>query len=272
MTAAVMAASKGGSQVWPVTRPQVHNVIRSRWLISYFLFFLVATEGLLRFTGGDARTLLSLANIVLFVVPLVTIVYGTIYLYNSREFIELLLAQPIKRRTLFTGLYLGLAIPLILALVAGVTLPFLYHGFAEGQQQALTIIAGGGAVLTAVFTGIAFCVALQFDDRLTGLGAGLGVWLLLALVYDGVLLFIVALSDQPLEKALIAASLANPIDLVRIALLLQFDVSALMGHTGAVFSRFFSAGTGGFVISAALAAWIGLPLTGGLLAFKRKDF
>ena len=272
MTAASIAAAPRHSQVWPVTRPQVRNVIRSRWLLSYFGFFLIATEGLLRFSGGDTRTLLSLSNIVLFVVPLITVVYGTIYLYNSREFIELLLAQPIRRRTLFTGLYLGLAIPLILALVAGVTLPFLYHGFAEGQRQALTIIAGGGAVLTAAFTGIAFCVALRFDDKLTGLGAGLGIWLLLALVYDGVLLFVVALADQPLEKTLIAASLANPIDLVRIALLMQFDVSALMGHTGAVFSRFFSAGAGGLVIAAALAAWITLPLAGGFLAFKRKDF
>ena len=272
MTAASMAASPRHSQVWPVTRPQVRNVIRSKWLLSYFGFFLIGTEGLLRFSGGDARTLLSLSNIVLFVVPLMTIVYGTIYLYNSREFIELLLAQPIRRRTLFTGLYLGLALPLILALVAGVTLPFLYHGFVEGQQQALAIIAGGGAVLTAVFTGISFCVALRFDDRLTGLGAGLGIWLLLALVYDGLLLFVVALSDQPLEKSLIAASLANPIDLVRIALLLQFDVSALMGHTGAVFSRFFSASTGGAVIAAALTLWISIPLAGGLLAFKRKDF
>ena len=272
MTAAAMTGYVARSQMWPVTKPQVRNVIRSRWLLSYFMFFLLGTEGLLRFSGGDMRTLLSLANIVLFVVPLVTIVYGTIYLYNSREFIELLLAQPIKRLTLFAGLYLGLAIPLVLALVAGVTLPFLYHGFAEGQRQALSIIAVGGAALTAVFTGIAFCVALRFDDRLTGLGAGLGIWLLLALVYDGVLLFIVAVSDQPMEKALIAASLANPIDLVRIALLLQFDVSALMGHTGAVFSRFFSAGTGGAIIAAALTAWIILPLSGGLLAFRRKDF
>src|SRR5688572_31000123 len=164
------------ADTWQVAWPQIRNVVRSRWLACYLVFFLLASEGLLRFSGGDATTLLSLANVVLFVVPLLTIVYGTIYLYNSREFIELLLAQPIKRGTLFTGLYLGLAIHLSLALVAGVTLPFLYHGFAEGQRQALAIIAGGGAVLTAVFTGIAFCLALRFDDRLTGLGAGLGIW------------------------------------------------------------------------------------------------
>ena len=258
--------------IWKVARPQVKNVARSHWLVSYFAFFMLATEGLLRFAGGDSRSLLSLASIVLFVVPLVTLVYGIIYLYNNREFIELLLAQPLKRRTLFAGLYLGLSIPLVVALVAGVTVPFLYHGFGEGQRLAFAIMLGGAASLTAIFTGIAFCVALRFEDRLTGLGAGLAIWLLLALVYDGALLFIVALADEPLEKSLLAVSLANPIDLVRIALLMQFDVAALMGYTGAVFNRFFAAGTGAAVIAAALTAWMTLPLAGGFLAFRRKDF
>src|SRR5690349_19771127 len=103
-----------------VAKPQIRNVIRSRWLMCYVAFFFIATEGLLRFTGEDVKTLLSLSNIVIFVVPLMTIVYGTVYLYNSREFIELLLAQPLKRRTVFAGLYLGLAIPLTAAFAAGI--------------------------------------------------------------------------------------------------------------------------------------------------------
>jgi Cu-processing system permease protein len=258
--------------IWHVARPQVRNVVRSRWLVCYLVFFILITEGLLRFAGGGPAALLSLANVVLFVVPLVTLVYGTIYLYNSREFIELLLAQPLKRRTVYTGLYAGLMIPLVVALVAGVAIPFIYHGVGESQRFALAILLCGAAALTAVFTGIAFCVALRFDDKLTGLGAGLAIWLVLALVYDGALLFAVALADRPMEKTHLASALANPIDLVRIAMLLQFDVSALMGYTGAIFQRFFSAGTGGAVIVAALAAWITIPLAGGYLAFRRKDF
>jgi len=258
--------------VWNVAKPQIRNVVRSRWLVCYLAFFLIATEGLLRFNGGDPKTLLSLGNVVLFIVPLVTLVYGTVYLYNSREFIELLLAQPLKRGTLFTGLYLGLVIPLAASLVGGVTIPFIYHGVVDGQPLALVTLLTGAAALTAAFTGIAFCVALRFEDRLTGLGVGLAIWLLLALVYDGVMLFVIAASDSTMETALLAASLANPIDLVRIALLLQFDVAALMGYTGAVFNRFFSAATGGVVIAMALAAWIAIPLAGGFVAFNRRDF
>jgi Cu-processing system permease protein len=255
-----------------VARPQVRNVLRSKWLLCYAAFFVVATEGLLRFTGGDAKTLLSLANVVLFVVPLMTLVYGTIYLYNSREFIELLLAQPLRRGTVFSGLYLGLAVPLTAAFAAGVSIPFLVHGIDPSVRAALVTMICGGSVLTIVFTGIAFSVALRFDDRLTGLGAALAVWLVLALVYDGALLLIVAMfPDQALETSLLAASLANPIDLVRIALLLQFDISALMGYTGAVFNKFFTGSSGLLVIAAALAIWIGGPVTAGLIAFQRKD-
>ena len=183
------------TQVWRAAKPQMRSVIRSRWLISYFLFFLLVTDGLLRFTGGDARTLLSLVNITLFIVPLVTLVYGTIFLYSSRELVELLLAQPVKRRTVFAALYGGLAIPLMSALVAGLTIPFLFHGFGDGQRIALLTLTLGAAGLTAVFTGIAFCVALKFQDRLTGLGAALTIWFVLALLYDGALLFIIAIAD-----------------------------------------------------------------------------
>lgn len=258
---------------WNVARPQARNVVRSKWLICYAAFFLAATEGLLRFTGGDEKTLLSLGNVALFVVPLVTVVYGTIYLYNSREFIELLLAQPLKRRTVFAGLYTGLAIPLVTAFVAGVLVPFILHGISSEARGALATMLIGGSALTLVFTGLSFCIALRFEDRLTGLGAAMAMWLLLAFVYDGAILFAVAvMPDRSIERVLLGISLFNPIDLVRIALLLQFDVSALMGYTGAVFNRFFSGATGLIVIAGALVSWMTVPLLLGFAVFRRKDF
>ena len=70
-------------------------------------------------SAAATRRLLSLMNVVLLLVPLVSIVFGTMYLYNAREFTELLLAQPVHRRQLFAGLYLGLALPLSAAFVVG---------------------------------------------------------------------------------------------------------------------------------------------------------
>lgn len=64
----------------------------------------------------------------------------------------------------------------------------------------------------------------------------------------------------------------NPVDLARLALLLQFDVSALMGYTGAVFRSFFGS-TGGLLVSlAALLAWLAGPVLLGARRFETKDF
>jgi Cu-processing system permease protein len=99
-----------------------------------------------------------------------------------------------------------------------------------------------------------------------------GLWLVLALLYDGLVLLAVALlADYPVERAMLGAMLANPVDLARVVLLLQFDVAALLGYTGAVFARFFG-GAGLLVAAAALLAWIAVPLAAGARAFRRKDF
>lgn len=257
-----------------VARYEGSNVLRSRWMVVYTLFFLVASYGLLRFAGSGTKALLSLMSVVLFLVPLVTVVYGTVYLYGAREFTELLLAQPVKRWQLYTGLYLGLTVPLSLGLAAGVSLPFLLNGFDEPTLAGtLAVLVLAGVALTSVFTALAFLIALRYDDRLRGLGAAIGLWLVLSLVYDGLVLFLIAtFGDYPLERAVLALTLANPVDLARVMLLLRFDISALMGYTGAVFQHFFGGVSGAALAAVTLALWMAAPIALGQRAFRRKDF
>jgi hypothetical protein len=102
-----------------IAKYQLQDVVRSRWILFYGLFFLVATDALFRFGGTGERVVLSLMNVVLVMIPLVSVVLGAMYLYSAREYIELLLAQPIRRGSLFPGLFAGLALPLCGAFVAG---------------------------------------------------------------------------------------------------------------------------------------------------------
>ena len=83
----------------------VRDLARSRWLAAYAAVFMVATFALLQFSDSQAKAMLSLVNVVLLIVPLANVVFGTMYLQSSREFVELLLAQPIRRRQLFSGLF-----------------------------------------------------------------------------------------------------------------------------------------------------------------------
>jgi len=257
-----------------IVRAQTRDALRSRWLLVYAAFFLLLTEGVIRFSGDGAKAVLTLASATLIVVPLVTLVLSTIHVYNAREFTELLLAQPIRRSSLFKGLYLGLALPLVAGFVAGVGLPFLLHGGGDpAYRGAIVTLVATGAALTFVFTAISFSIALFAEDRLRGLGIALGVWLLVGLLYDGLVLVAVALfSDYPIERPLLALTFANPVDLARVLLLLKLDVAALMGYTGAVFQRVFSGPLGPSLAAGMLGLWIAVPVAVGARQFRRKDF
>jgi len=254
---------------------QWKDLFRDKWLIGYALIYLVLTDALIRFGGGGPKALLSLSNIMLLFVPLVSLIYGVIYLYQSREFVELLLAQPLDRKSLFAGLYGGLAIPLCLAFVVGAGLPLFYTGvWVQTGFQTMATVFGLGIALSLIFVGIGFLFGLKyFDERVKGFGFALVSWLLLAVLYDGlILLFVGTFGEYPLEKAIIGLSIINPIDLARIAVLMKFDISALMGYTGAVFSRFFGSYLGLLVSMVCLTLWIMLPAWGGLRLFNKKDF
>jgi Cu-processing system permease protein len=255
-----------------ILRYQLRDVIRGRWILAYTLIFLLVTDVLFRFGGSGDRVVLSLMNVVLLLVPLVSIIFGTMYLYHAREFIVMLLAQPVDRTSLFLGLYGGMAIPLAGGYVVGVGLPFLWHA-GGGIDSAVGVMLLTGVLLTCAFTALAFLVAVLFEDRAKGFGAAVLVWLLAAVVYDGVVLMVVTtLWRYPLERPLLALTMLNPIDLGRVLLLLQFDIAALMGYTGAVFQRFFGTWLGLTVAFAALALWTVLPFLLGLRRFRLKDF
>jgi Cu-processing system permease protein len=147
-----------------IIRYELRDVLRSRSLIAYALFFLVVSDVLLRF-GGGARAAMSLMNVVLLLIPLVAIVFGTIYLYNAREFTELLLAQPVHRRQLFAGQYLGLALPLAAAFVTGLGVAVSLHASEDPSHVAtLLVVAGSGVLLTFIFTAIAALIVARIDD------------------------------------------------------------------------------------------------------------
>jgi Cu-processing system permease protein len=257
-----------------VLKHQVTDLGRSRWVLGYALLLLGLSEALLRFGGGGQRGVVSLLNVVLTLTPLVSVVFGTMYLYGAREFIELLLAQPIRRSALFLGLYGGLALPLSIAFILGVGLPFIWEGGAEaGSAGGLAMLLLTGTLLTCAFTGIAFLISLLCNDRARGLGLAILLWLAATALYDAVLVLVATMfSDYALERPLLILTLFNPVDLGRVLLLLQADKAALMGYTGAVFEAFFGSVLGIMIAGVALIGWTAVPFGLGLLRFRVKDF
>jgi Cu-processing system permease protein len=248
----------------------LRDVLRRRWVVGYALFFAAMTEGLLWLGGGGARLVVSLMDVVLLIIPLVSISFSALYVYNAQGFLELLLSQPISRRELFTGLWGALALPLSLAFILGVGVPLALAG---GQATTTTTLIATGVALTIVFVTLGLYVAALVPDRIKGMGVALAVWLICAVAYDGlVLMLTTVLGAHAAAGSVLGALIVNPVDVARLLLLVQLDAPVLMGYTDAA-ARQLLAGHAAIVVAAsALTLWWIVPTMLGLRAFERRDW
>lgn len=246
----------------------ITDILRNKIVLIYTIFLLAASLSVFSLEDNSSKGLLSLLNIILIVVPLVSIIFSTIYMYNSAEFIELLVSQPLKRNTIWLSLFTGLASSLSIAFLIGAGIPVLiYQANLVGFTMILT-----GVLLSIIFAAIAFLATVKTRDKAKGIGAAIMLWLYFSLLFDGLVLFILfQFADYPMENAMIGLSALNPIDLSRILILLQLDVSAMMGYTGAVFKDFFGASNGLIFSFFVLLSWIVIPVWYSTLKFNSKD-
>ena len=246
----------------------LYDILRSKVVIAYTIFLFIISMSLFRMEENSGKAMLSLLNIVLIVVPLISMIFSTIHYYNSYEFIELMLSQPMSRTKILLSEYGGVAISLVTAFFIGVGIPVLvFSPNATGLAMIFT-----GMMLSLVFTSIAFWASVKAKDKARGIGFALLLWFYFSLIYDGLILLVLfAFGDYPLEKLTLFLSALNPIDLGRIFIMLKMDVSALMGYTGALYQDFFGSFSGMLFTVGIMVLWAVLPLLLAIRNFKRKD-
>lgn len=257
-----------GTPVRRLVKYVLYDILQNRILLAYTGFLLLVSLGMFQLNDDPSKALVSLLNIVLIVTPLVGLVFSTIYYYNAYEFIELLASQPVKRSVLLWSEFIGLAVALAAAVVIGIGIPVLCYA---PSATGFTFL-GVSVALSAVFAALALLGSILTRDKAKGIGIALLLWFFFSLLYDAFVLFLMfSFADYPLEKAMLLLTCLNPIDLSRVLVLLQMDVSALMGYTGAIFREFLGSSLGIFSASTMLIAWVIVPLWIALKAFRSKD-
>jgi Cu-processing system permease protein len=251
-----------------ITKFVILDILKNKIVLAYTLLLAVFSWSAFGLEDNSSKGILTLLNIVLLIVPLVSILFSTIYIYNSSEFIELLVSQPVERKKIWQSLFVGLSLSLVFAYLIGAGIPLLLY--AE-QSVGLMMIAVG-CIISVVFVAIAFLGSILSRDKAKGIGIAILLWLYFALLFDGLVLFLLfQLADYPIEKMMVGITATSPIDLARILILLHLDVSAMMGYTGAIFKDFFGSTTGLIIAFTLLALWIVVPFLLSLQIFKRKD-
>lgn len=244
------------------------DLLRNKVVLVYTIVLAVLAISVLGFDENPAKGLLSLLNVTLLFVPIITILFATIYFFNSIEFTELLLSQPIKRQKVITAEYAGTALSLAGAYAAGIGLPLLF--LVSGTESLILVITG--VLLTLIFSALALLIFVKVKDKTKGIGIAIITALFFTLLFDGFLLaFIYSFSDYPIDQAVIGIIALNPVDLGRVLMLLQLDVAVLMGYSGALFKKFLGSAAGSIFSVACMFFWVLVPVLLSVRIFRRKD-
>lgn len=200
-------------QVRLIAAKEFGDRFRSGWVIACVLVWLGAI-GLTSFFGllqigrigmqGYERTVISLLNLVQYLVPLLGLLLGhdLIVGENEERTLRLILAGGISRARLLLGKFLGgcltLAVPLVLGfIIAGTVIGLTAR---DSSIAPFLRLAASGLILGILFVGIGLLISTFCRTRVQSLVATLLAWCLAVFVFD-----LVALSLLVSTNASVAA-------------------------------------------------------------------
>jgi len=257
---------------------------RNRWVTSFAAIFLLMTFFISYFgmvTSGYsgfqdfARTSTSLINLTGFLIPLFALILGVFSFMSNREYLEMLVTQPIPRYQVIAGKFLGLLLTLLVATVIGFSVPGILISLTTGTEGASSyaMVILYSMLLGVVFTGCAILISQIANRRQITFGIAIGVWIFFEIVY-GLIMLGATLYFSPaiLKFVLIIGLIGNRIDIFRVLSLIAVGGAEFFGPAGATLVKLV--GSQWLAVSygfSALLLWVILPLFLSLKIFSRQN-
>ena len=265
---------------------EIREGVRNRWVVASTL--LLATLALtLAFLGAAPAgrvgagalevVAVSLSSLSIFLLPLIALLisHDAIVGEMERGTMLLLLSYPLARWQVVLGKFLGHVAILTLATVLGygaavLALGAAGHEIGTAGLRVFGSMVGSSVLLGAAFVALGTLVSALVRDRGTAAGVAVGLWLLMALVWDMALLgLLVADQGRNVTAGMLdVLLLLNPTDAYRLFNLAGLPgVEALTGMAGLAADTRLTPP----LLLAALAGWIVAPLAAAAAAFARRE-
>ncbi len=245
---------------------------RNKWVTSFagvfaLITFLVAYFGMV--TSGYAgfqdftRTSASIINLAGFIVPLFALLLGVFSFLSNKDYIDILVTEPVSRQQIILGKYIGLLITLIAATLIGFGLPGVVMALVIGAEGALMycLIVALSLISGAIFLGLSLLIALITHRQQIALGVAVALWIFFELFYGLIVLGTTLYFSPTLLKSFLLFGLfGNPIDLSRVLSLLIIGGPHFFGPAGATLVKMTGSSiVAGFWGALGLLLWIILP-------------
>ena len=273
------------SPIFIIARQELTITRRNKWtiifavvfgvLIASIAYFGMKAEG---FSGMQnfTRTSASILNLVLYIVPLISLAMGTLSFTGDRGSAELLFSQPVEASQIVAGKMLGLFYSIALSMISGFFLAggiILLQSGSEGLTSYFVFVLLSLA-LALVFLAQSLLVVTLAKRKAKAFGVSLFLWFFFVLFYDllaiGISLF---LSGSSVNIFLFLSLFGNPVDIVRVTSLIIFDNVTIFGPAGAALLRFLGGASLSVIllVSAALV-WTVVPTCLSVKLMSKQDF
>lgn len=267
-----------------IARQELVINIRNRWTIVFAgafgilvlatSYFGLVTGGMVGFQGF-ARTSASLVNIVLYLVPLVALIMGTLSFTSEKSASELLFSQPVTRTEILLGKFLGLFVSILTATVVGFGLAGVVIAANAGTYGSLRYpaLVMFSLWLALIFLSLSAAISALCRRKSKAFGVALFIWFFFVLFYDLLVIGATFLVNERTANKLIFGSLfGNPVDMVRVASLMTLNGKDIFGAGGAALLKFLGGETASFaLLLVALSLWIVAPLLVAQRLLRRQD-
>jgi len=209
----------------------------SKWFIFYMLFFGIiiitffitgVNKSALAGFSGLNRLLLMYIQITIAILPIFILVTTVKSIVKDRvsHVLEYLLSFPISLSDYYWGRFIGrlitVFIPVLFALILAVIIGAFQGDFTSSKIFALYCMLIFS--LSWFFVSVAFFISTIAKNQDTAVGISFGVWLLLLILLDIILLeFLMQAKFNVPEYVIMILALLNPLELFRIAAIMLFD-------------------------------------------------
>lgn len=258
--------------IYHIGRQQLTLILRSKWLISFGLLFVLLAFLVTYFsqtgnTGfeGFNRMTASLLNLNLLIIPLISLLMGSLFLAGEKEDsgLLLLLTYPVTPRSVLVGKYLGLLLALAIVLTSGYGVSLLSIASTNSEVSIAVILKFYllSFLLAAIFIAISVFIGVQSKSRFHALGISLVIWSFTVLFYEFIIMGIsLFLSNQSILTLLSISIFLNPIEIIRVWSILILNGESIFGPSLYDLTIWASGWKGTLLFIIASALWIIIPI------------
>ncbi len=247
--------------IYAIAEAEVLTSFRNKWTHIFAVIFTILVLGISYFglsasgySGSMqdfSRTTLSLLNLVLYIVPLISLVVGVMSFSGDGRLDELIYTQPLNRWEVYAGKMFGLLLVIFSSTAFGFSISGLIILMRVGSEGVFKylIFALLSNLLGFVFLGISALISRLARQRARAFGISVFVWFLFLILYD-----LVIIGATTFLRGKVAATFAmlsllgNPVDIVRVLSLITLNSPEIFGPAGAAFLKFMGGSLQTYVI------------------------